>query len=354
MTTGTLPYAGHPVVVAAERMMEHLQQAGGAQISSFWRDLSLENLRMLRTNGPEQFKRTVSQNYFNWTIDDPAHPQMQTLLRAWAETPDRMPLQVELHGSAELEGVALSRYVTSPEAARTYTLFVGLLWWFAGRSSPEGLADRISEPDLGAPVDIQRDGQRISQDLANSLREWQRIAPWMQGARPLLAEVGAGYGRVGWVALQAIPCRYWVFDIPPALAVSQWYLTTLFPHKTVFHWRPFTQWEEVRAEAEAADIAFFSIDQLAFVPPRTFDVAAAISMLHEMLPARAVELLQAMADRTARAVYVKNWTTWDNIWDKVVFSSDCLDAPNGTTLAWSRQDDVLPQFTEKLFLTSNA
>ncbi len=345
-------YGHHPAVVTAQRMIDHFLERGGARVSKFWTDLSAENLRMLRTNGTESFKRTLSQNYFNWTVDDPAHPQMRTLLRAWANNPDRMPLQAELHGSAELEGVALTRYVTSPEAARTYTLFVGLLWWYATHDWPDDLPLRLSEPNLGAPVDIQLGGRRISQDLANSLREWQRIAPNLKqaGLRPILAEVGAGYGRVGYVALQAMPCRYWVFDIAPALAVSQWYLSTLFPAERVFAWRPFDRWEDVQAEAQAADIAFFSIDQLILVPNLTFDVAAAISVLHEMMPSHAVQLLQVMADRTRGSIYVKNWTVWDNIWDHVVFHSDILKAPDGTSLAWSRQDDVLPQFTEKLFV----
>jgi hypothetical protein len=342
----------HPVIATSQRIMDYLEGTEGPQVSKFWHGLAAENLRMLRANGPETFKRSLSQNYFNWAVDDPAHPQMRTLLQAWADAPDRLPLQAALSGSAELEGVALTRYVTSPEAARTYTLFVGLLWWFATRSWPGDLPQRLSEPELGAPVDIRLgDGQRISQDLANSLREWGRIAPSLAqaGERPLLAEVGAGYGRLGYVALQARPCRYWVFDIAPALALSQWYLTSLFPTKRVFAWRPFAQCDDIRAEAMAADMAFFSIDQLALVPEPYFDVAVAISVLHEMLPPQSVELLQVIADRTRGAVYIKNWTIWDNVWDGVVFRSDILHAPTGMTEVWSREDDVIPEFTEKLF-----
>src|SRR5829696_6791839 len=105
----------HSVIATSQRMMDYLRVTEGTQVSKFWRDLAAENLRMLRANGPETFKRTLSQNYFNWAVDDPAHPQMRTLLRAWADAPDRLPLQAELYGSAELEGAALARYVTSPE-----------------------------------------------------------------------------------------------------------------------------------------------------------------------------------------------------------------------------------------------
>lgn len=342
----------HPVIATAQRMAAHLDQAGGSElVSKFWTALSRENTRMLEATGPEAFKRSLSQNYFNWAVDDPAHPQMRTLLKAWAEEPSRGPLQAELHGSAELEGVALSRYVTSAEAARTYTLFVGLLWWYATRNWPDDLPARLSEPELGDPVDIRLDGRRISQDLANSLREWRRIAAALghSGPRPVVAEIGAGYGRVGYVALQALPCRYWVFDISPALAVSEWYLSSVFPEKRAFRWRPFASWAEVAPEVEAADMAFFTIDQLSLLPERSVEVFAAISVLHEMVPEKALQVLELMGSKTRQAIYLKNWTVWDNIWDGLAFRSEDLRPPAGMTQLWSRLDDVLAQFTEKLF-----
>jgi putative sugar O-methyltransferase len=58
-----------------------------------------------------------------------------------------------------------------------------------------------------------------------------------------LAELGAGYGRLGYVMLKTAQCQYFVFDIPPALYLSQWYLTTLFPKRRAFRFRRFDTFE---------------------------------------------------------------------------------------------------------------
>jgi hypothetical protein len=55
--------------------------------------------------------------------------------------------------------------------------------------------------------------------------------------------------------LKTTPCRYFVFDIPPALYLSQWYLTTLFPERRAFEFRHFDTFEEIESELSRAEIA---------------------------------------------------------------------------------------------------
>jgi|tagenome__1003787_1003787.scaffolds.fasta_scaffold15557540_1 hypothetical protein len=47
-----------------------------------------------------------------------------------------------------------------------------------------------------------------------------------------------------------------VFDVPPALYLSQWYLTTLFPKRRAFRFRGFETFKEIDGELTEADIAF--------------------------------------------------------------------------------------------------
>ena len=117
-------------------------------------------------------------------------------------------------------------YALSPFAARRYTFFVGELWDIAVRSDTHGLTSRLAEPTIGNPVPLRSGGRLISQDLANSIIEFAfaaRSGAVSDGAR--VAELGAGYGRLAYVYAHAHDLAYCVFDIPPALAVSQWYLT---------------------------------------------------------------------------------------------------------------------------------
>jgi putative sugar O-methyltransferase len=338
-------------------MMAHLEGADELfSPSGFWRDLSRENLRMMDVYGASNFKKSVAQNYFNWAIEAADNPQMQHLLRQWALDPSMRPLEVSLTGSAEIEGVANSRYVTTPASQRAYTLFVGLLWWYVTRHYPGDLPFKLEEPAAGGALDLfLDDGRRISQDLANSLKEWGRIEATVHrlaaqsAARPVVAEFGAGYGRVGYVARQASDCRYWVFDIAPALALAEWYLPTVLPGQTVFRWRPFQTWAEIEDEVMSADLAFFTVDQLPLIPDRKADVFLAISVLHELLPDKAKLMLDMVAQKSGTAVYTRNWTTWDNIWDKVEFRSEVLTAPSGWSADYDRIDDTIGAFTEKLF-----
>jgi putative sugar O-methyltransferase len=349
----------HPVVRRSRIIREwHESMPTDVKRSSFWRDLGDENLRQLDAHGVLNFKRSVNQNYFSWPVETASDSQMRKLLSVWAQDPELLPLEAELLGSAELGAAVENRHILSNTAARAYTLFVGLLWWYATRNDSEGLAARVSEPELGNPIDIRLGERRVSQDLANSFREWQRISPYVKNVGsnaeiPVLAEIGAGYGRLATVVLEAKQCRYWVFDISPALALSEWYLSTTFPGKRVFRWRPFSRWQEIEEELANADLAFFSIDQLSLIPDESIAVFVAISVLQEMLPEDRAGSMRLMAAKATNALYTKNWTRWSNVWDNLVFNSSEIQAPEGWTVVFDRQDDVLEAFTEKLFVRNN-
>jgi hypothetical protein len=113
-------------------------------------------------------------------------------------------------------------------------------------------------------------GRGISQDIANSLVEFYAIAEGMEHDRPTgngVLELGAGYGRLAWVYLSAFPdLRYFIVDIPPALAICQDYLTRLFPDRPAFRFRRFDSYSDVADEMRTAQIGFLTPNQLELVP----------------------------------------------------------------------------------------
>jgi len=319
------------------------------QAGRFWADIGGQNEALLARHGVENFKRTVSQNYFNWAVEGPNDPQMQSLLREWAQDPSTLPLDAELLGDPAVLSINDTSYLLSPSAARGYTLFVGLLWWHAVKRAAAGDAEKLTEAPIGNPIPIGFHGRAISQDLANSLREFTRMRPYLSGERPILAEIGAGYGRLGYVASLVKPLRYWIFDIPPALAVAEWHLQEAFPDRKIFQWRPFDSWESVAEEVFAADVAIFTIDQLRHVPPGVVDCFAAISALHEMRPEQIAGNMALMGEK-GKAIYTKNWSSWRNEHDAFDFRSAELLAPAGWSTVLDAVDEVIPAFTEKLFV----
>lgn len=257
-------------------------QAHSAALSSpseFWSDLNRQHVEMLQRRGIRNFKRTLAQCYFTFAVESARDPQMAALIEHWAADPSPAPLLVHIIGDPREESQMGLRYLRSHAAVRYYELFLGLLIWYAGKNDPDNLANRLSEPAIGNPIRARRGGQWVSQDLANSIREYGKFRDHLRPGG-ILAEIGGGYGRLGYVTVTARPAKYWIFDIAPALAVSEWYLPRIMPRRRVFKWRPFAQWSEVQKEVDQADIAFFSSDQLALVPDRSIDVFAAISCLH--------------------------------------------------------------------------
>jgi len=319
------------------------------QIGRFWEDIGGQNETLLARYGVENFKRTVSQNYFNWAVEGPNDPQMQSLLREWAQDPSPLPLEAELLGDPAVVSINDTSYLLSPRAGRGYTLFVGLLWWQATKRAAADHGAKLTEPSVGNPIRIAFQGRDVSQDLANSLREFNRIEPYLSGCRPILAEIGAGYGRLGYVASQCKSLRYWIFDIPPALTVAEWNLQQVLPDRKVFQWRPFDRWQDVADEVLAADVAIFTIDQLPKVQNATIDCFAAISALHEMRPDQIAGYMALMGDK-GKAIYTKNWTSWRNEQDAFDFRSADLLCPAGWRTALDAVDEVIPAFTEKLFV----
>ena len=316
-----------------------------------------KNLDQLRRCGLEHFKRTVNQNYFNWLPTDFSDPQLLRLLDHWRKSPTLQPLRARLDDTSHVETIADANGLDTADKRAAYALFVGLLWDYARRGDRLDLIAGLEEPEAGDPIRVLLDGQRISQDLANSVRECNAMLSGMSWrptpANPLhVAELGAGYGRLAYVLLAGLPCRYFIFDIPPALAVSQAYLQQVFPGKRCFPFRHFKRYEEVRGELESAEICFFTPNQLALVPEHSFDVFSSISSLGEMKPAQ-IDNYKRLIERTTRdVVYFKQWATSINDHDGVVIERDTYRLSDDWHAVTDRLDEVQAGFFETVYCRS--
>jgi putative sugar O-methyltransferase len=321
--------------------------------SRFWDSLNQVNADWLQEFGLENFKRTVSQNYFNWLIVSARDPQFRAVLRKWLRRPTARPLLARMANPDLLRTtIGLERKFGAYQRL-VYRLFVGMQWEIARRDDRLGLADRLEEPTLGNPIEITSGGRRISQDLANSIVECNAIhqacvPPDVE--RPVVAELGAGYGRLAHVFLAGTRARYFIFDIPPALHVSQWYLSRLFPDRKIFRFRPFDRLEEVEGELRTADLAFFTPNQLERFSAPSFDVFTSISTLPEMSPPQIANYLALMARLTRAGVYLKQWRRWFNDKDEFEFTYDRLVLPEGWSMRVDRATPMQPHFQERAWV----
>lgn len=349
--TGTAP---EDAPARIEDMMAELNRAAPIyRPSKFWTDLNKINVDQLLGGGFDHFKRTLNQNYFNWGPASFEDNQLRNLLNHWHAAPGPTPVLAAIEGDHRMLNMFNQDMLDNPEKARIYTFFVGLLWWYAAQNDPEKLTTRLAEPEIGNPVHIRLGQNLISQDLANSIREYNAIREFGNTdsrKRMVVAEIGAGYGRVGYVFLKATQCRYLIFDVPPALYISERYLSTTLPDKKVFRFRSFTRFSEIEKELEAADVGFFTPNQMPLFPPRYFDISLSISALHEMRREQIDNFLGMMGTLTKKVIYLKNWTHWHNTSDDVVIDNATFRLPAPWRPTLERTDAVQNMFTEKVWV----
>ncbi len=164
-----------------------------------------------------------------------------------------------------------------------------------------------------------------------------------------LAELGAGYGRLGYVLLKTTKCRYFVFDIPPALYVAQWYLTTLFPKRRAFRFRRFDTFKEIESELSQTDLAFFTPNQLAKFPAGYFDTFANVSSIHEMRRDQIRHYMKLMGRTTKSTLYLKQQKDYVNPIDDLVIGKNDYPVPAGWAARHERFDLINPGFFERIY-----
>jgi putative sugar O-methyltransferase len=221
------------------------------------------NQRVLDWSGEANFKRTLNQNYFKFIPTAPDDARMSRMRRLARHLGQSMHAKYVIEDPDCDPTSWISWYPSyyifkEPDRAtkcELYREYLALMYEYALQRDRSGLLATLEEPTLGNPIRVYRNRRLISQDIVNSVRERNSPMEADSDTRFMLAELGASYGRPGYVMLKTTRCRYFVFDIPPALYLSQWYLTTLIPERRAFRFRDFEKFGRLEAKAE---IAFFT------------------------------------------------------------------------------------------------
>jgi putative sugar O-methyltransferase len=348
----------HPTAVALPDlagMWEEMARAPAiVQPSRFWEALNERNMSQLDDAGFARFKRTVNQNYFSWVPHALDDEQLHQVIKGWLRHPEPRVLSARLGDVSTLEaGADRVNPFEAASARRIHALFLALLWEYVRRRDARGILTRLEEPTLGDPIVATYRGRRISQDLSNSVLELYSATAALPDNTPGaggVLELGGGYGRVAWVFLEEFPqARYILCDIPPALAIAQQYLTTLFPARRTFRFRHFDHHDEVAEELAQAQIAFLTPNQLAILEPLGVDLFVNISSLHEMRPPQIAHYLGQVDRHTAGCFYTKQWQHWHNPDDGVDIRREDYPIPPHWDVVYSRRHPVQPAFFDALY-----
>jgi putative sugar O-methyltransferase len=344
-----------------KRMKDEVSRANEIyRPSAFWNELNRAGETLLAWVGTCNFKRTLNQSYFNF-IPSEENAQIRRLRRLLGSQADASADLYEIEDpdcdpSVWTSWVQNYQIFRGPDrllSMELYKQFVAMLYEYGQLRDPSGLLEQLDEPNLGNPIVVRRQGRPISQDLVNSVRERNSILAALkkhgsEKSNPRIAELGAGYGRLGYVLLKSTAAQYFVFDIPPALHVSQWYLSSLFPDRKIFSFRSFSRFADIQDELSAAEIGFFTPNQLAMFPPSFFDAFASISSLHEMRREQISNFLSLMGATTESIIYLKQHKEYENPIDHLLIRRDEYPTPQPFQFDLDHFDLVNPGFFERV------
>ncbi len=319
--------------------------------SAFWRDLNQRNLKMLEAEGLRNFKRTVSPNYFNWVISSISHPLFAHALREWLRRPNLLPLLTRLTETEHL------RFTTSDEPVRLsrlhrqiYRLYVSFVWTIMTRHDHHRFRFKVAEPQTGNPFPVKYGRNLLSQDLANSIIECNLIADHLDCiVKPRVAELGAGYGRLAHVCANVLPGQYFIFDIPPALGIAQWYLEQTLGRQRVYRFRHFDRFEDVEREMSSASVVLLTPNQLRKIPDGYFDMVLTISTLPEMQEKQVRLYLEEFQRLSRGHIMIKQFKAWKNPADGTDLTAESYRLAPSWRITLDRSDPVIPTFFNRVW-----
>lgn len=289
--------------------------------SRFWINLNMTHNQQINDSGLENFKRSINGKYFGfgWNIFAILIHESLPILYSLV----RLNFKPYISGKFEEYNLNFRGEVKKFNLLTSflYKTYVCSLFDYVSKIDRLKIFDKISEPKVGNPFLIKYRGKKISQDLCNSVHEFYSATKSQTLSEiKSVSEIGAGYGRLAYVFLKMLPkINYTVIDIPPALFVSQWYLSKVFPKDKIFFYKRFKSYRQIKKEFESARIRFLMADQIELLPNKSFDLMINVSSLHEMKRNQIKNFINHMDRLTHGFCYIKEWyrsMTKDNLWIK--------------------------------------
>ena len=168
------------------------------------------------------------------------------------------------------------------------------------------LAD-LAVPDIGNPLGVMIEGTKVrtsSEDQHFYARKIIDITG--SAARPVVAEIGGGFGGMAYFALRDRPgLVYLDFDVPESIALASWYLLKAFPDLKA------TLYGEAPLNAETlnrSDIILMPGFMLPQMPDRSVDISFNSHVLSDMAAASIHEYLAQIIRTTRHSILHINGT----------------------------------------------
>jgi putative sugar O-methyltransferase len=294
--------------------------------SKFWTRISSIDDSLIATHGIENFKRTLSQNYFTWSFD----------LSQWRWLFKHLSLKDLLYLLFYGKSTYDTQKTIDPQVDMTYirfkmfSLMTLMVYQYARKIDSDMVLRSVSEPIRGNPFKIYLHDKLISQDLANSTIEYYSMKEHFSFPNDRefeVLEIGAGSGRMAHLLLTLFPnCRYSIIDIEPALTVSKWYL-----------------------KDNPSDVKFYSPDNAWRIPSKSIDLVINISSFHEMTTRQIYEYSLLIEKVCKGFLYHKQWKKHINAIDGITIERKDYPFHSKFNELYNRECRVQPMFFEAMY-----
>ncbi len=188
-----------------------------------------------------------------------------------------------------------------PDDHRLYEWFLSVFYRYLQARDRLGLLKRLTSnlkvdpSSKGIAIDgiplaighpIRLDGKDVSADLLFSIYDFYNmleLAPGLATEPLILADLGAGWGRLGYVLLHANPlAHYVVFDIPETLLISSSYLPRVCAGFSFCSYEESRSGELSRERLLSKSIWFLGAQDLARLTPGSLDLMVNVASFQEM------------------------------------------------------------------------
>jgi putative sugar O-methyltransferase len=275
-------------------------------VSNLWLRLLCIHIWTFSNFGFENFKQTIAKNY-----GISSKMEWNQLESQFAQ--DLFEITAGIDIKLDFHNLLKKHDLFSLEESYLYNTVTAVFHEYIKATGADKWLETVDEPILGNAPSIVIDGKNVSQDLLNSALDTAKISEGcdLREVRRVM-EFGAGSGRLAFNLLSNCSnMKYVIVDIPPALFISQTYLTQLWPDKKHFVFRDFESFSEISDEFRNSDVAFLMPSQALLLPDKCIDLAIAINCFQE-IPKDLIDSYFDMIDRLANKFYLKAYATPPN------------------------------------------
>jgi len=206
-----------------------------------------------------------------------------------------------------------------------------LIHWWQVCGSGGGELSALDMPRFGNPCGVLTDDVLVTPGAVFGEIYGRMLAGFADGERPVIGEVGGGYGRMIYFLSRHLErfC-YLDFDLPETLCLASYFTMKVFPEHRFLLYGEQELTEDRLREYDFILLPSFEISKL---PERRVDLFLNENSLGDM-PPDAARLFVGEMCRASDAIWHRNHETWRNRFE------------DGTTSLINREYPISPDFRE--------